>query len=238
MSEWGKVVFYYDYERDDNRRPYVTKNAKGIISKAYKYPGVEGMVLHAYYGVNYFLERYNRKNMDFSMINEFGDICTSQLDDWAELNTAFDVFFNYFHVELGIDDVGYVLDNYEDYTDDDKLEYDLFNCEGSYGYLFIMFTGNPRDGYKLKYAYDYEKLYSIEDALKELRRERLEGAFAEAEKDAIKFFEENATLITDTKEFCSIGDKGLNCVKEIIEKKRTKEENDSRETDWSKIKEN
>ena len=54
MSEWGLVAFYYDYERLDRRGN--PERIRGLVSKAYKYPGFMGMVLHAYNGLDYFRE--------------------------------------------------------------------------------------------------------------------------------------------------------------------------------------
>lgn len=58
MSDWGRVVFYYDYELYDERKKE-NERARGLVSRAYLYPGVDQMILHAYNGISYFLSHKN-----------------------------------------------------------------------------------------------------------------------------------------------------------------------------------
>ena len=150
MSEWGLVSFRYDYERLDRRGE--PQQIKGIISKAYKYPGIIGMVLHAQNGLEYFKKRCDHSSFDFGLPEN-----PSPILDWAKLSMAFDVFFDQRYVDPGIDTVSKVLnhweENEEEYMSGDKLRNDLFNCEGSWGWLFINYTGNMKEGFKTEYGY-------------------------------------------------------------------------------------
>ena len=99
MSDWGLVAFQYDCEQivkfvGEKRR------VKGLISKAYVYPGVEGILLHAYNGVTYFLDNYKYKSTFFGLSKNDLDVSY-----WAEFNAAFDVFWDYRRVIPGWDKV-------------------------------------------------------------------------------------------------------------------------------------
>lgn len=215
MSEWGRVALYYDYEIDDERLG--RKQITGLVSKAYKYPGVLGMIWHAYYGINYFLE--NKDDPD----NEFGGFWwNSEIGGWVELCTAFDVFWNFQCIMSGINDVQDVVRDIS--IPDEKLENYLFNCEGSDGWLFIKYTGNPDDGYSLKYGYFYGWGSLDEPEVGDLRRameiysihrkQTLEESFGEHYNIPLDFFEENATLM-DADEFWDMEDLGVEWVKKI-----------------------
>ena len=152
MSEWGRVIFYYDYELTDTSS-VSAKNVRGLVSKAYKNIGVEGIITHAYSGIRYFLKRFNHKYSDYHM--SLDNI--HRLSDWEALNTVFDVFFEEEYVHLGVNDVRNVLDRWQDYKpESEQLKDELFNCEGTFGWLYMSFTGNARDGYVLKYGYEYQ----------------------------------------------------------------------------------
>ena len=251
MSDWGLVSFYYDYEHENRRKE--KKNVRGLISKAYKYPDVEGMILHAYNGIRYFWERRDDEYVDFGFdpfgLDQFSG--RLELSDWAELNTAFDVFFEYGHISHGFDGVKYVIDNFDNLTDPDedneylsggKLGNDLFNCEGTYGWLFISYTGNSRDGYKLKYSYNYdEQPGDFRSAIKK-RAEYVTkyGSDKDWEEKVLKefeevfeFFDENATVVKSKKAFWGFEKKGVEFIREMMteairKQKKEKEELEER----------
>lgn len=126
MSEWGQVIFYYDYEAKESK-----ERVRGLVSRCYKYPGIIGLLQHGMCGYQYFMEHLEDGYLDRE-----------------ELNTAFDVNFEKRSIQVGIDRVAPVLEKEVEAT---KKE--LFNCEGTDGYLYITYTGNSRDGYKSKYGY-------------------------------------------------------------------------------------
>ena len=219
MSDWGLISLYYDYEHEDKipgTKDVQVLNIQGLVSKAYSYPGIDGMIYHAYNGVKYFWDRINAKSCwDFSLSKHINDKRNGVIlpGAWYELNTAFDVYFDYAYIDPGVDSVSYVLDNWdthpEYHSSDKNLKNHLFNCEGTYGWFFIKCTGNQRDGYKLRYAYNYDCRPDSVRNIVEVYNKRLEkdGIKPEDEdtydslKEAIEFFEENAFLITSTNEF-------------------------------------
>lgn len=216
MSDWGEVYFYYNYEYEDKYGR--TRNSKGIIVKNYKSYGILGMLSHAYYGIRYFLKNRYNAFMDFNMDDIYG---SEDMSDWATLGTAFNVFFDFNQIVPGFDSAKYVLTHHEEYLDDnnlEKLKNDLFNCEGTDGFFFISYTGNPNDGYKLKYAYNYdEKLLDIQDTLDVLTkslREKAREEYNEFFADILRFFEDNnATLISSYDEFWGLETDGVEIIK-------------------------
>ena len=82
MSDWGKIAFYYDYEVDG--RYGDVERMRGVVSKSYKYPGVYGMLLHAYNAMQFFLHNCDKGDFD-------GRQWQNPYSGWNELNTAFDV---------------------------------------------------------------------------------------------------------------------------------------------------
>ena len=232
MGDWGCVALYYDYERED--RFEECRHVRGIISKAYKYPWAEGMILHAFNGMRYLMDRvYSPKSDDsiFHMDDDWTLICPDgkptlyERSGWAELSTAFDVFFDQRSVEAGIDSVRSVIEdwdqNREEYKTEGKLEYDMFACEGTWGFLYMSFTGNPQDGYEMKYAYDYSggnptDFRSVLDHYYERLGKGPEYLEDEPVMDAIGFFEEYGTLIETTEEFYEIEAKGADLIRELM----------------------
>lgn len=220
MSDWGRVALYYDFEKDSKR----TRKETGLISKAYKYPGVVGMILHAYYGMRYFMECFED---DYLHFEEGYD--SDSMGLYAELNTAFDVFFDYGSVDIGYDGVRSILErrreaalegNTEKVDEDEERDL-LFNCEGSYGWLFLKFTGSKESGYTMKYGYYYgsrEYKYEVADLKRAVEIEsKYNSEFAEALEDevireAITFIEENAELMSE-EEFWDVEDLGYAWVK-------------------------
>lgn len=215
MSEWGRVALYYDYEIENIRGK--RQRIRGLISKAYKYPGVEGMILHAYYGIGYFLAL---KDKEYNRLG--GENWESRISGLAELNTAFDVLWDYGTVCPGIDDVRDELEKAE--IDEDRLENNLFNCEGSDGWLFMKYTGNPEDGYSLKYGYFYGWGSSDSVEVGNIKRAMeitcihhettLEEEFGPNFDEIVEFFDKEATLM-DEDEFWGVEDLGVEWLKEM-----------------------
>ena len=213
MSDWGKLAFYYDYEKEHRFKE--TPRVRGLISKTYKYPGVLGMILHAYYGIRYFLECDEDKRCDFDVRNPEDDY-----SDWAELNTAFDVYFDYGAVANGGNSVKDVIK--ENKTEDEEIKKCLFNCEGMYGWLYISYTGNLKAGNTLKYAYEYG--YEDDFVIGDLRRawdielkhikESLDDEMKAKIEEAISFFEKNAVLMTE-EEFRKLESDGVEWLKKV-----------------------
>lgn len=233
MSDWGRVALFYDYEK--NTRYDGMRNVRGLISKAYKYPGVVGMILHAYYGIQYFLERFDNSRFHFD-----GEDWADEMGLYAELNTAFDVYFDFGKIDHGYDSVKRVLEKRisdaltetnkgenTDETDDEEVESLLFNCEGMYGWLYFKFTGSIETGYALKYGYYYgsrEYEYEVADLKRAIEIEtKYNPEFAKTLEDetiqeAIAFIEENAELMSE-EEFWNIEELGAAWVKEQRSKK-------------------
>ncbi|MCR5094853.1 MAG: hypothetical protein K6B72_12875 [Lachnospiraceae bacterium] len=164
MSEWGRVALYYDFEQDDEYEGRI--RVRGLISKAYKYPGTINMILHAYYGTTFLYWRTGWRHPDFR-----GEKWENRLSGWRALNTAFDVLFDLGDVDTGVSSVEDVIIG--DDMSDEEMAYEIFNCEGTDGFIDIMLTGNPEDGYKIKYAYEYyrgEELNSDKRVIKDFRQ--------------------------------------------------------------------
>lgn len=139
MSEWGLVGFHYDYteELTDFEKQLTgeeTKRICGLVVKAYKYPGIPGVIMHGFNAMRFFLE--HKDDYDFNR-----DV----------LNTAMDVFFEYREIQTGIDTVSIAYSK-KAVIDDNEINENLFSCEGSHGYMYIDYTGNPEDGYTMKYS--------------------------------------------------------------------------------------
>ncbi len=202
MSDWGRVAFYYDYVAH-NKRKKENERVRGLISKAYKYPGVDQMILHAYNGIRYFMDH---KDIESYRGMHFDG---KQFDDdhsgMAELNQAFDTFFECGHISLGYSDVEQVIDA-SSMVDKKEMAYQLYQCEGMYGWLYIRFTGNHEDGFSLKYGYEYGyvnnewDIVDVEKALaiyKDKHKLSSEDILPQALLDeAVQFFKENAVLMS------------------------------------------
>lgn len=209
MSEWGRVALYYDYEVETFRSGE-TKRVRGLVSRAYKYPGVKGMILHAFYGIGYFMALKDNEYSDLG-----GENWVSEISEFAELNTAFDVLWDYSSVCPGIDDVRGELEKAE--IDEERLENNLFNCEGSDGWLFMKYTGNPEDGYSLKYGYFYgwgsldpAEVGSMNRAMEIScihHKTTLEEEFGSNFDEIVEFFDTKATLM-DEDEFWDVENLG------------------------------
>lgn len=211
MSEWGLVAFHYDYERLDRRGN--PEQIKGFISKAYKYPGIIRMALHAKNGLEYFKERCDNGHFDFGL-----SLSPSPTNTWKELNLAFDVFFDHRCVDPGIDTVSVAIKHWkeheEEYLSGDKLRDYLFNCEGFWGWLYISYTGSIKEGFKTQYGYYFrEKLMDIQGAADTYyadRRKRYsdneefeddyKGEMEEVYKTA-EYFKNNAELFSTIENF-------------------------------------
>ena len=112
---WGQLSFYYDYERSE-KRPFKPERMRGLVLKSYKFTGVNGIILHAYNGVKYFMGRFDNKNAYFSPVDRNGNIDVSDRTIWARLSAAFDVFFDLEEIEFGYDDGKGVLSHIEEYV--------------------------------------------------------------------------------------------------------------------------
>lgn len=229
------VAFYYDYERLDRRGN--PERIRGVVSKAYKYPGLIGMVLHAYNGLNYFRERCEIDHFDFGLpVNAF------PVSDWGSLNMAFDVFFEQKYVEPGFDTVSHVLNRWdkyeEEYKSGDRLGSDLFNCEGFYGWLDISFTGNPSDGYETKHNYYFRgESRSIQGAADKYYSDKKENwhgeePFEEYYKDEMELVYEIASYFNDNTTLLSADENveamSVSLIRELLEQKWREEEEASK----------
>jgi len=219
MSEWGKIVFYYDYERP-NKYGH-PKNFRGLISKGYPWPGVMGMILHAYYGIRYFLERWDNKSTDFDQ-----SCHCKRADDRAALNIAFDVFFDHRIIKPGWDSVLSATEQWKpglneanELTPQNKNYRNLFCGDESYGVFYICFTGNIKAGYSLKYNYlrKGEIVNDLQEAVKEdFRHEGWEeGAIPDVLFEAVSFFADYANLL-DLNEIINVEAAGYELIKELM----------------------
>jgi hypothetical protein len=213
MSEWGLIAFHYDYEAPDRRGKM--RRHRGLVSRAYKYPGVPAMILHAYSGLKYFFRLLEGENHGPDMFRDGNCIGLH-----SNLNTAFDVFFDYGCIQAGADTVSTAL--LKEDTGDLELKNTLFNCEGFYGWLFAEYTGNPVDGYKLRYGYFYGKgddEYMVGDVRRALNIDmRIHDAAGESIpgefENALSFFDENAVLFDSEEEFWGLEDRGAQVIKD------------------------
>ncbi len=211
MSDWGKIAFYYDYEVEG--RYGDVERMRGVVSKSYKYPGVYGMLLHAYNAMQFFFHNCDKGDFD-------GRQWQNPYSGWNELNTAFDVYFDYGAIDCGGNDLKYAFDS----TEEKDMRSGLFDCEGMYGWLYISYTGTLEDGYTLKYGYEYgqDDEYGIGDfrrALKLYEKDRklnLGKKDKEEMEEMISFFEVNAQVMT-RKEFSDFEINCVNWVKEVKE---------------------
>ncbi len=224
MSDWGRIAFYYDYEIED--RHGTMTNIKGLITKAYKYPEITGMVLHAYNGVRYFLNHYE-KDYNYTL-----DLSSSILDltDWGILNTSFDVFFDLEQIHPGYCSIKNLISNEKmisEAKDKGKLGNYLFNCEGTFGWLYVTFTGNPKDGYELKYGYDlHEELLDIRGALGRVLQRYNRTFYGEDTKycrERMEYFNDHATLFQSLDELYEVEDKGTELITELLAKRAEKQ---------------
>lgn len=207
MSDWGQIAFYYDYEK--GYRGHDTQKNRGLISQTRAYPGVAGMMLYAYNGIRYFL-MHNDGRRNFSRTKN-----NSLLQEWVSLSRAFEVFFEGGWINPGVDAVQCALE--EGVLRDKELKHSLFYCEGTYGWLFMKYTGNEKDGYALKYGYFYgygsseyevRDFRSIYEQVLERKPNYFEKEVAEELEKVIVFFEENAELMT-AEEFWEIEQLGV-----------------------------
>jgi len=216
MSDWGLVSFYYDY---DKKGYWGDVHHNGLVSKAYKYPGVLGMILHAYYGVKYFMDMQENEGLKLD-----GSLALSDMSDHSELNAAFDVFFMSEFIMPGFDCVKYALTELEKSVDDKKLDDALFNCEGMYGWIYIDYTGDIESGYKMKYGYYYGACggYAVGDLdraldiLVNVEKRMTMDEITDDVKEAVEFFKENAVLMTKD-EFRAYEDRGREYIRKVME---------------------
>ncbi len=211
MSDWGIVAFYYDYERIDNRGN--SEPVKGVISKAYKNPGIVGMALHAINGLEYFKARCDDDWFDFGYT-----LNPPIVYDWPELNAAFDVFFDHKCVKLGRDNVSriadYAKEHEGEYLSGGQIRHELFDCEGTWGWFYIRYTGNAKEGYKTEYVYCFpeeptdlksaaDKYYSKKRESSRSREEFEENYKGEMDLvyEVADYFKENATLLPSMTDF-------------------------------------
>ncbi len=207
MSDWGNVGFFYDYEFEEEK--WGPRKVRGVVAKAYSWPGAVKMILHAYTGVKYFCDHREKRYTDYSLKAELFE--TENVSaNIGDLNTAFDVFFDYGHVDRGLDMVRFAYE---------KKDSDLFAGDDTYGYFLVAFTGNPADGYELKYGYFYDgKLVDLRDAL--IMDALEEGIDPETEipeeiEKALLFFEKEAVRVASEEEFWGIMEACEDCVKEL-----------------------
>ena len=182
-------------------------------------------------------ERCENVHFDFGL-----PINASPISDWAKLNMALDVFFEQKFVDPGIDTVSHVINNWGQYEDEyvsgDKLDNDLFNCEGFYGWIYISFTGNPKDGYEAKHEYYFRgESHSIQSAADKYYSDKKENwhdveSFEEYYKDEMGFvyeiasyFNENTTLLSADE---NVEAMSVSLIREMFEQKRKEEEEASK----------
>ncbi len=225
MSDWGTVVFLYDYEWDfkwdfwNEVGEAEREKTQGIIVKHYDASGISGIVQHAYYGMRYFMERFDRYSLDLS------DYRRGRSSNLREVKTAFDVFMDQGIIDLGLDSVEHVIKNwgrnkkrYEEKPS--ELKYDLFAGDGTDGYFYIYFSGKPETGYSLKYTYVLgHDLHDIQHAFKKAcgGESNYKNNKDEIDK-AIKFFEEKGILITSEKDVKFIENRGATIVQQAMER--------------------
>lgn len=229
MSEWGRVAFQYDYEGVDRRGN--PKQVKGLISRTYKYPSIEQMLGHAYFGLKYFKAHFDVPGIDLNLLDD----CTDT-SGWAALNIAFDVFFEQDLICPGVDSVKRMMEHWRqtnnEFESDDKLKNDLYNCEGTMGWILISFTGNSRDGYQIKYGYylhgevaGFRKVYNsyqqrnVEYYGKEDNGEKKIPLPDDLEK-IISYFEDNTSEVASEEEFWGMEELGVTIMREWIEKSK------------------
>ena len=216
MGDWGLISFRYDCEQK-LKFPNEIRRVKGLISKAYKYPGVEGMLLHAYNGVKYFLEHYENKQLFYGL--EKKDL---EISEWAEFNTAFDIYWDYRKVDLGYDIVKEIVtqwDTTDEYKSDDKLQNDLFSCEGMYGWLLIGYISNLDGKHELKYGYFYNnEIRDMKGVLDEYASNHgISAEIPDYLKKIIMFFNDNAIVIKSKDEYWEMEKQGVELIREIME---------------------
>ncbi len=223
MSEWGRVAFYYDFEQDDEYEGRI--RVRGLISKAYKYPGTINMILHTVYGSAFLYRHIGWRHPDFR-----GENWENRLSGWRALNTAFDVLFKYGEIDTGISSVEDVITG--DDMSDEEMAYKIFSCEGTDGFINIMLTGNPEDGYEIKYGYEYyrgdelnSKKLVIKDFRQALSLDRDAPYYMENPKvkkeveSAISDIEEVGELMTE-EEYRSFEGLGIAWIHEVREARR------------------
>lgn len=239
MSEWGRILFYYDYEIEDTERkdvPDAKKRVKGVVSKAYKYPEIEGLFMHGANGMASFLTNY--KNPKYTMDTVSGFI-NEDAAGWDYVNEAFDSIAEDGSRPYSVDSVLEIIDNLESFEtqepgsdekyDLDKICYYLCSCEGTDGFLYFSFTGDPENGYKAKYGYycGYgmveEKFIDIKTALRifwghnavddELTEELLSNSL-------VKLYENSFERFESEEEFWGLEDLAAKLVVEIGEEIR------------------
>ena len=231
MGDWGKVIFLYDYEydyklefwREDSE--ISREKTQGIIVKTYRHHGIDGIVQHAYYGMRYFMERFTQLNLGLSEYRCYrGDLMGVDLSNLTEINTAFDIFMDQGKIALGYNPVKDVIRNwgrnkkkYEEKPS--ELKDDLFGGDESDGVFYIYYSGNPDNGYTLQYAYKLgTEILDIQHVFKNaLDGESVYKNNKEEIDKAIKFFEENGTLITSEKDLKFIENRGASLVQQALE---------------------
>lgn len=109
-------------------------------------------------------------------------------------------------------------------TEDKDMRKGLFDCEGMYGWLYISYTGTLKEGYTLKYGYEYgqDDDYGIGDFRRALKLYEKDRKLDLSEKDMeeieemVLFFEENAQIMTK-EEFSDFEINSVNWVKGVKE---------------------
>lgn len=228
MSDWGRVSLYYDFEQ--NHKWEGRQRVRGLISKAYRDPGTVNMILHAYYGAMYIYSRIGNKYPDFR-----GENWENKLSGRRALNTAFDVLFDFDTIDLGYSSVEDVLTGKD--MSDEQMKDNIFNCEGTDGFINMTLTGNPEDGYTLKYGYQYrwsdtvdndnnkmvkdfrEALSLDENATYRMRRPKVRNVV----ENALCDMEDIGIPMTD-EEFMAFEDLGLAWVRKMRELRLKEEE--------------
>lgn len=175
MSDWGHVLFYYDYESEAGKEPV---RIRGYLGKSYRGVNSDMIMLHAFNGIRYFLANSRELHKEYYYCDRLGHV------DLRDFETAFDVLF-----ELGLIQTGD-----EFYRGDDTL-----------GFFVASYTGNPKDGYKLKFGYERGgKLLSrqdIEDFRKKFRAgSRDEDVFDQYYGEVWKFFDEQEAVMFESTE--------------------------------------
>lgn len=160
MSDWGKIVLYYDFEPEVPYRFLRNEptRVRGLISKAYCGQGMLSLLYRGMNGFEYFLGNIKDKYSTFDGKKSFIDRVSGA--KWDDLNVSFDVDFDHREIDLGTDCVSPVIkkvmaiaaDNSAAF-DEKRLSDELFMCEGTDGFLYMSYTGDPQNGYTAKYGF-------------------------------------------------------------------------------------
>jgi len=217
MGNWGLVTFYYDYEK-----PSVlgSERCRGFISKAYKHAELYHILMHAYNGAAYFWKHRNEKHFYADQEGR-----TTLNHDYEHLNTAFDVFFEDLEIASGFDNVKSVLEDAADSSDPvpskDLLYRELFSAPDATNYLHLWYTGNPEDGYRLKYrssCFQWNKEKEDEDVFDINYNDYTKtGEESDSLKNALQFIRENALHCDNKDEYSEMTDRAIDLIREILQ---------------------